>query len=64
MFFFFTSIFIDMGRKSLNRTYEEMLEIKRRTSNEYYKLHRNRIVEKRRTDYQKLKNDSIKQNIP
>jgi len=64
MFFFFPSILICMGRKSLNRTYDEMLESKRRTSNEYYKIHKDEILKKRNDKYQKLKNDSLKQNIP
>lgn len=55
---------MDMGRKSLNRTYEELLELRRVAANEYYKLNRDIISEKRRIKYQKLKNDSLKQNIP
>ncbi len=51
-----------MGRKSYNRTYEETLEIKRVKANNYYKLHRDEVNKRRNDRYQKLKNDSIKQN--
>jgi len=53
-----------MGRKSLNRTYKELLELRRVAANEYYKNNKDVISEKRKIKYQKLKNDSIKQNIP
>ena len=49
-----------MGRKSLNRTYKEMLEIQRNKANEYYRLHRDEVNRKRRKKYSKLKDDSIK----
>ena len=51
-----------MGRKSLNRTYEEMLDHKRIKANEYYKLHREEINKKRTEKYNKLKNDSLNKN--
>jgi hypothetical protein len=51
-----------MGRKSYNRTYEEMLKLARVRALKYYNLNRDAINKKKQQDYQKLKNDSIKQN--
>ena len=53
-----------MGRKSFNRTYEEMLEERRIAANEYYRLHKNEVNKKRRLKYQKLKHDSLVKNKP
>ena len=51
-----------MGRKSYNRTYEETLEIKRVKALKYYNLNRDAVNKRRNARYQKLKNDSLKQN--
>ena len=53
-----------MGRKSLNRTYEEMLDYKRIKANKYYAIHRDEINKKRIEKYNKLKNDSLNKNNP
>ena len=52
-----------MGRKSLNRTYEEMLELQRLTANEYYKNNKDSVNERRRAKYQQLKKTGIKNKI-
>jgi hypothetical protein len=49
-----------MGRKSLNRTYGQVLEIKRQLALSYYKNNRDVINEKRRKKYQQLKMESLK----
>jgi hypothetical protein len=51
-----------MGRKSYNRTYEETLEIARVRALKHYNLNRDAINKRRNDKYQKLKNDSLKQN--
>ena len=51
-----------MGRKSLNKTYEQILEEKRIRSRKYYALHKDEINKKVMTRYNKLKNDSINKN--
>ena len=53
-----------MGRNSLNRTYEEILEINRIRANEYYTNHKEEIKEKYREKYEKLKHDSLVKNKP
>ncbi len=53
-------IFINMGRKSLNRTYGQVLEIKRQLALSYYKNNRDVVNEKRRKKYQQLKNKTTK----
>jgi len=45
-----------MGRKSLNRTYEEILKLKRINANNYYKLNKELVNKKRRKLYNDLKN--------
>jgi len=54
-FFIYRLYLYYMGRKSYNRTYEEILELKRVRANHYYKLNREMINQKRRSDYQRLK---------
>jgi hypothetical protein len=49
-----------MGRKSLNRTYGQVLEIKRQLALSYYKNNRDVVNEKRRKKYQQLKNKTTK----
>ncbi len=49
-----------MGRKSLNKTYEQILEEKRIYSMKYYTLHRDEINKKVMSRYNKLKNDYVK----
>ena len=44
-----------MGRKSMNRTYEELLEIKRIRANKYYSLHKEDVKKKARDRYALLK---------
>lgn len=49
-----------MGRKSLHRTYEEILEIKRVNALKYYNIHKDRINSKKRKEYNQLKQTSKK----
>jgi hypothetical protein len=51
-----------MGRKSHNKTYEEVLEDKRIHAIEYYRKNRDAINEKRRSLCEKLKNSTIQKN--
>ena len=53
-----------MGRKSLNRTYEQLLEHRRLLANKYYAINRDSVNQKRRAIYNKLKNDSLLKNNP
>jgi hypothetical protein len=47
-----------MGRKSHNKTYEQMLEEKRIRAIEYYRKNRDSVNAKRRATYEKLKKES------
>lgn len=47
-----------MGRKSHNKTYEQVLEEKRTRAIEYYRKNRDVVNAKRRTQYEKLKKES------
>ena len=49
-----------MGRKSLHRTYEEILEIKRINALKYYNIHKDKINFKKRKEYTQLKQASKK----
>ena len=49
-------------KKKSTKTYEELLEYGRNYSRNYYKLHRQEKLDQVKKRYQKLKNDSIKQN--
>jgi hypothetical protein len=51
-----------MGRKSHNKTYEQVLEEKRTRAMEYYRKNRERVNAKRRIQYEKLKKTSEKNN--
>jgi hypothetical protein len=51
-----------MGRKSLNLSYEEMLEKKRNQANKYYSSNRDMINKKRREKYNMLKNKTVNKN--
>jgi hypothetical protein len=48
-----------MGRKSHNKTYEQMLEEKRIRAIEYYYNNRDAVNKKRRAAYEKLKKKTI-----
>ena len=45
-----------MGRKPLNKSYEEVLEESRERANEYYELNKEEIKKKRMERYNQLKN--------
>jgi hypothetical protein len=47
-----------MGRKSHNKTYEQILEEKRIRAIEYYRKNRDAVNKKRRTAYEKLKKEA------
>ena len=49
-----------MGRKSLHKTYEQVLEENRIRSKKYYKLHKEECKKKSMERYNKLKNDYVK----
>ena len=51
-----------MGRKSHNKTYEEILEEKRIRALEYYYKNRDSVNSKRRSAYEKLKKEAEKNN--
>jgi hypothetical protein len=55
-FLFFGEIYIPMGRKPLNKSYEEILEESRERANEYYELNKEEIKKKRMERYNQLKN--------
>ncbi len=48
-----------MGRKSLHKTYEQILEENRIRSKKYYKLHKEKIKKKIMERYNKLKSDYV-----
>lgn len=45
-----------MGRKPLNKSYEEILEESRQRSKEYYEENKNEVKKKRMDRYNQLKN--------
>ncbi len=45
-----------MGRKSHNKTYEQVLEKSRVRANKYYQLHKEEIKKKKLQKYYELKN--------
>lgn len=47
-----------MGRKSHNKTYEQILEEKRTRALEYYYKNRDDVNAKRRATYEKLKKEA------
>jgi hypothetical protein len=47
-----------MGRKSLNKTYEQILEENRIRAKKYYELYKEKIKKKAMERYNKLKNNS------
>lgn len=51
-----------MGRKSHNKTYEQILEEKRVRALKYYYSNRDEINSKRRSLYEELKKEAIKNN--
>jgi hypothetical protein len=57
-FSMFYSLFIYMGRKSLNKTYEQILAENRVRSRAYYKLHRDDVNKKSMERYNNLKQKS------
>lgn len=59
MFSIFYSIFISMGRKSLNKTHEQILEENRVRSAKYYLLHKEEINKKIMDRYNKRKKASL-----
>ena len=61
-FSIFYLLFINMGRKSLNKSYEQILEENRIRSKEYYKLHKEEIKKKAMARYNKLKNSNKNEN--
>lgn len=52
-----------MGRKSLNKTYEQILEENRVRSKKYYQLHREDINKKAMFRYNALKSSSEKKGL-
>jgi len=48
-----------MGRKKLNKTYQQILEENRIRSKKYYKLHKEKMKKKAMERYNKLKNDYV-----
>jgi len=61
-FSIFYLLFISMGRKSLNKSYEQVLEENRIRSKEYYKLHKEEIKKKAMDRYNRLKNSNNNEN--
>ena len=53
-----------MGRKSKNKTYEQILQENRVRSKKYYELYKNELNRKSMVRYNKLKNDSLLKNNP
>jgi hypothetical protein len=49
-----------MGRKSHNKTYNQLLEEGRKRANDYYQKHRSDILKIRRMKYQTLKENAKK----
>lgn len=49
-----------MGRKSLNKTYEQILEEKRIRANKYYKDNMEECKKKALNRYNKLKSQAVK----
>jgi len=49
-------LYICMGRKPLNKSYEEILEESRQRSKEYYEENKNEVKKKRMDRYNQLKN--------
>ena len=47
-----------MGRKSHNKTYDQLLKEKRIRAIEYYRKNRDAVNKKRRAMYEKLKKES------
>lgn len=47
-----------MGRKSLNKSYEQLLEENRIRSKKYYELHKEEIKKKAMERYNRLKNEN------
>ena len=48
-----------MGRRSLNKTYDEILEQKRVYSKQYYKKNKEKINKKVMERYNKLKREAV-----
>jgi len=57
-FSIFYLLFISMGRKSLNKSYEQILEENRIRSKKYYELHKEEIKKKAMKRYNRLKNEN------
>lgn len=51
-----------MGRKSKNKTYEQILEENRIRSKKYYELYKDDLNKKSMDRYNKKKNDSLNKN--
>ena len=49
-----------MGRKKLNKTYQQILEENRIRSKKYYELHKEKIKKKMMNRYDKLKLEYVK----
>lgn len=49
-----------MGRKSLNRTYDELLAIKNKKAKEYYHMNKEIISKKRKDKYKLLKENFLR----
>lgn len=52
-----------MGRKSLNKTYEQVLEENRIRSKQYYELHKKEIIKKAMKRYNQLKSEYENRNL-
>jgi hypothetical protein len=52
-----------MGRKSLNKTYEQVLEENRVRSAEYYRLHNEEVKKKAMERYNRKKEASAKKGL-
>jgi predicted solute-binding protein len=63
MFSIFYFLFINMGRKSLNKTYEQVLEENRIRSKQYYELNKNEIIKKAMKRYNQLKSEYENRNL-
>ena len=59
VFFIFYLLFINMGRKSLNKTYEQVLAENRLRANKYYQDNREEAKKKAMERYNKRKHEKL-----
>lgn len=52
-----------MGRKSLNKTYEQILRENRERSKQYYELHKERLNRQSMDRYNRLKKEHYDRNL-